>query len=446
MYTDFTEGRIVRPLLAFAIPVLFSLFLQNLYGAVDLLIVGQFGNASDVSAVSTGSLLMQTVTFLITGLSTGVSIICGHRIGEKKMDEVGKLIGSSLVFFLLVSLALTSIMFLFAPAAVTWMKAPPEAFDKTLAYVRICSIGMISISGYNLIGSIFRGIGDSKMPLVAVSIASFFNILGDLVLVGYFSMGPEGAAIATIMAQTLSVLFSLLILKKRHLPFSVGRKDIRLDIGITKKVLSLGCPTAIQDVLVTLSFLFIISIGNSLGVVASAGVGIAEKVCGLVMLIPCAYNQSIAAFVSQNDGAGRLDRAKKALVVSILISFITGAMIFYAAFFHGDILSAVFSSDKAVIAASADYLRAYAIDCLLVSFYFCFLGYLIGRGRTFFVMLVGIIGSFCVRVPLSYLFSKIEGITLFGIGLSIPISTIIQITLVVIYFTSLLKKDKQTAR
>lgn len=443
MYQDFTEGGIVKPLLKFAIPIFFSLFLQNLYGAVDLLIVGRFGSPADVSAVSTGSLLMHTITFLITGLSIGLTIIAGHKIGEKKARETGRIVSSAIVFFMSIALFLMLFIFLFSRTAVSLMKAPEEAFDKTLSYVRICSLGMIAIVAFNLIGAVFRGIGDSKMPLIAVSIASVVNIVGDLILVGLFSMGPSGAAIATIVAQGISVLLSLAIASKRTLPFKIRREDIAWNWSINKQIIKLGLPTAIQDVLVTISFLFLISIANSLGVIASAGVGIAEKVCGFIMLIPSAYNQSIATFVAQNEGAGKLGRANRSLYVSCLISFVTGIFIFYGAFFHGDILSGIFSGDVSVIEASASYLKAYAIDCLFVSFYFCFTGYLVGRGRTFFVMIVGLIGSFLVRIPLAWLFSQIEGVSLFGIGLCIPISTGVQIIVAMAYLLFVFKADRR---
>ncbi|MBO5769730.1 MAG: MATE family efflux transporter [Spirochaetales bacterium] len=443
MYQDFTEGAIVKPLLKFAIPIVCSMFLQNLYGAVDLLVVGHFGSPVDVSAVSTGSMLMMTITLLVTGLSLGITIIAGHKIGEKKTKETGEFIAKAIFFLMCIAAALTVLVLVFSRFVVVLMKAPEEAFDGTLSYVRICALGMLAIIGYNLIGAIFRGIGDSKMPLIAVAIASVVNIVGDLILVAVFSLGPSGTAIATIFAQGMSVIISLLIMRKRTLPFTIDRKDISWDWKVNKQILSLGLPSAVHEVLVTVSFLFLISIANSLGVVASAGVGIAEKVCGFVMLIPSAYNQSIATFVAQNEGAQKLDRASRALFSFCIISFLTGILIFYFSFFHGDLLSGIFSEDADVISAGASYLKAYAIDCLFVSFYFCFIGYLVGRGRTVFVMLVGLISAFFVRTPLAYLFSHIEGVTLFGIGLCIPIATAFQTVLAVIYLVRVMKLDRR---
>ncbi|MCR5770001.1 MAG: MATE family efflux transporter [Butyrivibrio sp.] len=427
--TDFTTGKIVAPLLKFAIPVLIALFLQSLYGAVDLLIVGQFSEASDVSAVSTGSQIMMTITNLIASLCMGMTIFLGQKIGEKKADEGGRIIGSGLVMFMSVGLALTISIPFFSKNLAAIMHAPTEAFDLTSAYIKICGTGIIVIIAYNLIGGIFRGLGDSNTPLVTVLIACIFNIIGDLVLVAVFNMGTKGAAIATVLAQLVSVLISLLLISKKKLPFEFNLKMLRWDRKIIGKILFLGTPIAVQDLLVGISFLVILAIVNALGLTASAGVGVAEKVCAFIMLVPAAFMQSMSAFVAQNRGAGRIDRAIKGLKSAVAISFIFGFTMFYTAFFHGDLLAGIFSNDEVVILAAADYLKAYAIDCLLTCFLFCFVGFYNGMEYTRFVMVQGIIGAFAVRVPVSFIMSRWEPVSLFHIGLATPCSTMLQITL-----------------
>lgn len=191
----------------------------------------------------------------------------------------------------------------------------------------------------------------------------------------------------------------------------------------------LGAPIALQDLLVSISFLIILAIVNSMGVVASAGVGVAEKVCAFIMLISSAFSQSISAFVAQNYGAGRLDRAKKALHGGVAVSFAIGVVMFFLAFFHGDMLAGIFSSDTSVILAAADYLKAYAVDCLFTAVFFCYTGFYNGVGQTKFVMLQGIIGAFCVRVPVSYFMSRQPEPSLFKIGLATPFSSIVQLIL-----------------
>lgn len=439
---DFTEGKILPQLLSFAFPVLLALFLQSMYGAVDLLVAGQFASAVDVSAVSTGSQIMHSITTVITGLAMGITVLVGQRIGEKRPEMAGEVIGNGICLFAVLATVLTVVMMIGAEAAATIMHAPPEAYDKTVSYIRICSAGTLFIVAYNLLGSVFRGIGDSKMPLITVAIACAVNIAGDLLFVAVLHMGAAGAAIATVMAQAVSVVLSLLIIKKRPLPFVFKRQSIRFGKKNIAKILSLGTPIAFQEFLVGISFLVLLAIVNSMGVIASAGVGVAEKLCGFIMLVPSSFMQSMSAFVAQNMGAKKPNRANKALFYGIGTSLMAGVVLFYLGFFHGDMLSAIFAKDAEVILASADYLKAYALDCLFTAFLFCFMGYYNGCGQTFFVMLQGIVGAFCVRIPVAFFISRMPGVTLFRLGLATPCSTIVQIILCIMYF--FLNKKRKT--
>lgn len=426
---DFTQGAILPALLKFALPVLLALLLQAMYGAVDLQVVGKFGTAADISAVSTGSQIMQSVTVVITGLAMGVTVLLGQKLGEDKPEEAGRAVGSGICLFAAVALVVTALMLAAAPQLATVMHAPADAYAGTVTYVRICSGGALFIVAYNLVGSIFRGLGDSQMPLLTVFIACVLNIGGDLLLVGGFGMGVAGAAIATVFAQAVSVVLSLLIIRRKRLPFTLTRRDLRFDRAVISKILRLGSPVALQDVLVNLSFLAIIAIANSMGTIASAGVGVAEKLCAFVMLVPSAYMQSMSAFVAQNVGAGKEDRAQKALLCGVASSLAAGLVMFWAAFFHGDVLAGLFAEDTAVIAAAWEYLKAYAIDCLLTSFLFCFVGYFNGHGNTVFVMLQGFAGAIGVRLPVAFLMSRVSPGSLFHLGLSTPASTVVQIGL-----------------
>lgn len=437
---NFTEGKIFSPLIRFAFPVLLALFLQAMYGAVDLLIVGQFGGAlADVyvSAVSTGSQIMMTLTFVITGLSMGLTVYVGEKIGAGRQEEAGEIIGSGILLFGGLSLGLTLILVPAAPGLTALMQAPDEAFWDTVWYVTICSAGTLFIVAYNLVGSIFRGIGDSKIPLLTVAIACVLNIFGDFLLVAVWNMGAIGAALATVFAQAMSVVLSLLVIRKRKFPFSFSRKCLRPNAAHIKAILRLGTPIALQDLLVSISFLAILAIVNNLGLAESAGVGVAEKVCAFIMLIPSAFMQSMSAFVAQNMGAQKYNRAKKALWYGIASSLAVGIAVGYFSFFHGDLLAGIFAKDVSIIAPATEYLKAYAIDCLLTAFLFCFMGYFNGCGNTTFVMIQGIIGGICVRLPVSWAMSQVMPVSLFRIGLATPISTTVQIILCVIFFIAM---------
>ena len=443
---NFTQGKIFAPLIRFALPVLMALFLQTMYGAVDLLVVGQFGTPADVSAVATGSMVMHTVTVVVTSLAMGLTILVGRKIGEGVKEEAGKIIGAGIWLFAVLSVVLSVVMVLASPALAQIMQAPPEAYEKTVDYIRICSAGTVFIVAYNLVGSIFRGIGDSTMPLVTVAIACAVNISGDLVLIAGLQMGATGAALATVFAQAFRGVLSVIIIRRKELPFTFRIKDIRAKAEYIRQILFLGVPVALQELLVSISFLAITAIINGLGVTVSAGVGVAQKLCGFIMLVPSSYMQAMSAFVAQNMGADKPERARKALLCGIASSLVVGALIGYFAFFHGDLLAGIFAKDAPVIAAAAEYLKAYAVDCLLTAFLFCFIGYFNGTGATIFVMLQGIIGAFGVRLPLSWFISRQSWSTLFRIGLSTPASTLVQIILCGLYFAYTMRKQRRQTR
>ncbi len=443
MENSFTEGKILPALLKFAIPVVLALILQSLYGAVDLLVVGQFATSSDVSAVSTGSQIMSTITNVIAGLSMGTTILLGQLIGEEKRREAGQAMGASIIFFLIVAIFFSILMLCNVTNICTIMNAPKEAFDMTKEYVGICSAGMVFIVAYNVLGSLFRGIGNSRLPLVSVAIAAVINIFGDLFLVSVLHMGAAGAAIATVGSQCISVLISIFIVTKIELPFHFERKDIRFDSGVTKKVFNFGFPLALSDLLVGLSFLVIVAIVNQLGVIASAGVGVAEKVCAFIMLVPSAFGQSMAAFVAQNYGARKMDRAHLGLRYGIIVSFMIALVMAYLSYFHGDILCGAFSNDPEVVAAGWEYLKAYAIDCFFTAIFFNMGGFFNGCGYTKFVMAENLIGALCARVPVSYLMSLIKPVRIFYIGLATPCSSLLQVIMCVVYMQIVVKKKEK---
>ena len=425
---DFTTGPILGPLLLFSLPILLALFLQALYGAVDLLVVGKYAEEADVSAVAIGSQIMMTITNLISSFAMGVTILLGQKIGEGDRKSTGAIIGTGVTVFFAVGILFTALIPLLSGALAKWMQAPVEALAETRRYIAICGYGSVMIIAYNVLGSVMRGMGDSKTPLMTVLIASVCNIGGDLLLVAGMHRGAAGAAIATVASQTVSVLVSFLVLRRRKLPFRVTRSNLRPNRSILRRIALFGAPIALQDLLVGLSFLVILAIVNTLGLIASAGVGVAEKVCAFIMLVPAAFMQAMSAYVAQNYGAGKQDRALRGLRVAVAVSTGLGVVMFYLAFFHGSLLCGIFARDRNVIAAGSDYLKAYGMDCLLTCFLFCFIGFYNGLGETRFVMLQGIGAAFFIRIPVAWLMMKTTG-RLFYIGLALPCSTVAQIAL-----------------
>ncbi|OJF77458.1 MAG: MATE family efflux transporter [Treponema sp. CETP13] len=436
----FTEGSIFRPLIRFTTPIFFSLLLQCLYGAVDLVVVGQFAQSDSISAVATGSQIAHVLLMIISGLSMGTTILLGQKIGAKKFDEAGSVVGTTIALYCIVIALVTIFMSGFATQIAKLVNAPERAFIPTVDYIRITGLGAVFLIGYNVFGAIFRGIGDSKTPLFAVIIATILNIAGDLFLVGVCGMGAKGAAIATVFAQALSVVISVVIAKKHGFPFDFTRKDIYLNKNMTALIVKLGAPIAIQNGLIQISFLAITAIINVFGVTISAGVGITERMISFLMLSQISFGESLAAFVAHNVGAQKYNRATKSLIITIIVSVSISIIIAFIAFFHGKWLLQIFTTDKNVLAASYEYLQVYSFDIVSTALLFCFIGYFNGFGKTRFNMWHGIIGSLFVRIPLSYVFAQKVPFSLFLIGAAIPISSGVQDILCIIYFIYLQRK------
>ena len=246
--SDFTQGSILGKLIPFMMPILGALILQAAYGAVDLLVVGRFGTTEGLSAVSTGSQVLNLVTFVITQFAMGVTVLIARYIGEKRPEQIGALIGGAIVVFTMISVVLFIVMIIFSRQIAVIMQAPKEAVGLTSVYVKICGSGIFFIVAYNLLSAIFRGLGDSKSPLIFVAVACVINIVGDLVLVAGFNMNAAGAAIATVAAQAVSVVFALVLLFKRKLPFKITKKDFSINRHC-RRALKVGLPLALQEFL-----------------------------------------------------------------------------------------------------------------------------------------------------------------------------------------------------
>lgn len=433
---NLTNEPVLPSLLKFTYPILLSLLLQITYGTADLLIVGQFSSVAEVSAVTIGSQIMNTITSFCTGLAMGTTILLGIYIGSGKPEQSSKVVGASICLFTAFAFLLSLCIMLFSGAITALMKTPTESFEQTKSYLFLTGFGALFIVTYNLLGSIFRGIGDSKTPLIAVAIACISNILLDLILVAWLQKGATGAAIATLAAQAISVILSLIIIRKKELPFTLKKNHLRFDTHSIKQILTLGIPVALQGVLVSFSFLFITSIINTLGIFASAAVGIVEKITGIIMVVPLAFSQALSAFTAQNFGANKIERARKALTYSIAFSLAFGIITAYLSAFHGTIFTKLFTSDPNITISALQYLKSYAFDCIFVAIMFSFNGYFNGCGSTTFVMIHSITGAFLIRIPLAYLFSTFPNTNLFIIGLATPSSTLLQIFLCVGYYYS----------
>lgn len=437
---DFTQGSILKKLCRFMLPVLGALILQAAYGAVDLLVVGRFGSTSGLSAVSTGSQVLNLVTFVVTQLAMGVTVLIARYIGEKREKEIGAVLGGAAVVFTILAGCLFVLLVLFARPISVLMQAPQEALALTTSYVRICGCGILFIVAYNVLSAVFRGLGDSRSPLLFVLVACLVNVAGDLVLVAGLHLDAAGAALATVLAQAVSVGCALAILRRKKLPFTFRKSDVRLNEQC-RRFLAIGLPLALQEFLTQLSFLALCAFVNRLGLAASSGYGVASKIVSFVMLVPSALMQSMASFVAQNIGAGNVKRAKKSMFTGIAVGVAFGIVMFALVLRKGDVLAGLFSTDAEVVRRGFEYLRGFAPETIVTAVLFSMVGYFNGSNQTLWVMIQGLIQTLLVRLPLAYYMSIQPNASLTKIGMSAPVATVVGIVLNIGFFLYLNRRD-----
>lgn len=428
---DLTAGNITSTLMRFSLPFLGAYLLQYLYGVVDMIIVGQFADSAAISAVNNSSQIMQLATSLICGIATGGTVLIGQHIGARQEQEAGKTVGNLILLFLGLTILFTGAVLLLGGHMVSLMKVPQEAVAPARAYLRICGTGTVFIVGYNVVSGVLRGLGDSKRPMYFITISCVLNVLGDLFLVGGLRLGAAGAALATAASQAISFICALITLCRSGLPFPVL---VKWDGKKALKILKLGIPVALQDLLTNLSFIIITVVVNLLGLEQSAAVGIVERIIGVAMVIPVAFSSSLAVFAAQNIGARQIERAKRGIWIATGVSLGLTVFFFAAMELAPAALMGVFTTDALVIHHGVLYLRTYGIDSLLVCIVFCANGFFNGCGHTGFTMFNNMFSTFLVRVPLVIWFASWTGVTMLQIGLAAPMASSFQIALQIIYY------------
>lgn len=437
-----TEGKIGPTLVRFAVPFLLASLLQSLYGAADMFVVGRFSGAAAVSAVSTGSQVLQTVTAAVMGLCTGGTVLIAQKMGERNGEGAARAVGTMAVTFLIAGLLMVPLMLFFTPQMVSLMQAPPEAVALTRRYVSICACGVPFILGYNVTAGVFRGMGDSRTPVWFILIACVINVVCDWVLVGPFGLSAAGAALATVFAQGVSFLLSVLHMKRKGFPFPFSRRHICVDGYSLRWILRVGTPLALQNAFISLSFLIITAIINAMGLVASAAVGVTEKLISFFMLPASSFSAATATMVAQNIGARSPRRAMQSMTISMIFSFVIGVIVTICSWLWPQRFTAIFTGDPAVIEAAAQFLRSYALDCMLVAFVFNLNSYFSGCGRSMITAAHNLAATFLVRIPVSWYFSRQSWATLFHMGLAAPSASLFSVIVCLIYFLYLNKQHR----
>ena len=440
---DFTQGSILKKLVAFMMPVLGALILQAAYGAVDLLVVGRFGSTSGLSAVSTGSQVLNLVTFVVVQFAMGITVLIARYLGEKKPEQIGSVIGGAAIVFTAISVGLFIVMVCFAHPIAILMQAPAEAVELTAVYIRICGAGIFFIVAYNLLSAIFRGLGDSKSPLLFVLVACIINVFGDLILVAGFHMNAAGAAIATIFAQAISVVFAVVLLIKKELPFKIRKKDFCLNPQC-KKFLIIGLPLALQEFLTQMSFLALCAFVNRLGLEASSGYGVACKIVNFAMLVPSALMQSMASFVSQNIGAGKTERIPLGFRTGLKLSEFTALPFVMLYFIFSRQMMGLFLGAESVEAISAGmaFLKIVSPWYFMIAIKLMTDGIIRGSGAMVYFV-VATVPDLILRIGFALVLTKSFGST--GIWMAWPFGWIVATTLTLIFYRKLgYKNDKSS--
>lgn len=434
MEKNLTEGSIFKNIWIFALPYFLSYFLQTLYGMADLFIAGQFNSADVISAVAIGSQVMHMFTVIIVGLAMGGTVLIGQAVGAKDGRKASKVTGNTITIFAFVAVFTTLLLLVLCPQIVNVMATPEESVNETLDYLRICFTGIPFIIAYNVIASIFRGIGDSKSPMIFVAISCVLNIGLDYLFIGAFGMKAAGAAFATIISQAISVVISILAVIKLNTGIKISKSDLSLEKSTAGGILKIGLPVAAQDGFIQISFLIITIIANNRGLKISAAVGIVEKIISFLFLVPSSLLSTVSAISAQNLGAGQIDRADKTLFAGLAIGCGYGILIAVLFQFFASPFLSLFTHDSEVIEFGSQYIKSYVFDTLFAGLHFCFSGYFCALGKSFISFVHNFFSIVLVRIPGAYIASKFWPETLYPMGFAPALGSLLSVLICAVAF------------
>ena len=444
MEKNLTTGSVFKNIVFFSLPYLLSYFLQTLYGMADLFIIGQFEGTASTTAVSIGSQVMHMLTVMIVGLAMGSTVSIGQSVGANDKKRAAVHIGNTVTLFLSLSVVLTVVLVLLVHPIVNIMSTPTEAVSGTVAYLTICFSGIPFITAYNVISSIFRGLGDSKSPMYFIAVACVANIGLDYLFMGAMRMGPAGAALGTTLAQAISVVFALVVILRRESGISVDKSHFKPKKPVLGNILKIGVPIAVQDGLIQVAFVAITIIANRRGLTDAAAVGIVEKIISFVFLVPSSLLSTVSALGAQNIGAHKPERAVATLRYAICIAVGFGLIVSGLVQVVAEPVVGLFTSDSAVQMAGGQYFRGYIWDCIFAGIHFSFSGYFCACEKSILSFLHNIIAIALVRLPGVYLTSKLFPTTLFPMGLATATGSLLSVIICVIAFAVLTRHGKQT--
>ena len=445
MEQNLTNGSVMKHILRFSLPYLLAYFLQTLYGMADLFIIGQFEGVAGTTAVSVGSQVMHLITVMLVGLAMGSTVLIGRAVGAGDRKRAAAGIGNTVTLFMTISLVMTAVFLMLVEPVVSVMSTPEEAVAGTKAYLTVCFIGIPFITAYNILSSIFRGLGDSKSPMCFIAVTCAANIALDYLFMGALHLGPAGAALGTTLSQAISVIISLAVILRRKNGIRLQKKDLRPQRSVMGELLRVGLPITFQDLFVQISFIFITVIANRRGLTDAAAVGIVEKFIGFVFLVPSSMQSTVSAIGAQNVGAGKPERAVRTMWYASALCVGFGLVVAVSAQFIAEPIVGIFTPDTAVMHAGGQYLRGYVFDCLLAGIHFCFSGYFCAIGKSGISFLHNMISILLARVPCAYLASLYFPDTLLPMGLATAVGSLVSVIVCVSAYCILMRR-KTTAQ
>ncbi len=413
---DFTRGNIAKQLLLFSLPFMASNALQVLYSTIDMIIVGKYVGTPGLSAVSQSSMIVNFATMVCLGFSNSGQVLIAQALGAKKYKEMNDVMGTLSIYVLALSVVFSGIILAARGWILDVMNIPTESYDMAMDYLVICAAGLIFTAGYNLVSSVLRGMGDAKRPFLFIGIASVVNLVLDILFTGIFGWGVAGAAYATIIGQAVSFIFSVyyLVIHKDEFGFEFKKDNFAFNKKYAGMITGLGTPMAIQSGCINVSMLFVNSMINDVGVVASATFGVGCRIDDIINKISQGIQYAAMPMISMNIGANNKKRAKKVVYHAWIISavFTLFCMILYI--FFGKQMFILFSDDPLVHEMSSTFIKA------IVWMFPAFAvmrgsgAFIQGIGNSKLCMVLAMLDGVVLRIGLSWLFGIALDFGFFG--------------------------------
>lgn len=439
---NLTEGSITGNIVSFLLPYMLAYFLQILYGLADLFVIGRYCGVESTTAVSNGAQIMYFFTCVVVGLAMGSTVKIAHAVGAKDKTRVARVIGNTTTLFLVLSIVLALTSLGLRNRIVGIIDTPSEAWQGSVEYLTVCFIGIPFIVAFNIIASIFRGLGDSKSPMYFVAVACVVNIILDFFFIGYCGWGAMGAALGTTLSQMFSVIVSLIAIHRHREVFDIDKHDFLPHRQTIMDILKIGFPIAMQDGFIQVGFLAITAIANGRGVYDAGAVGIVEKFIGLIFLVPSSMVSTVSAICSQNIGAGKVERALKTLRHSIAICCSYGLLMLLVWEIFPEAAIRIFSDDPVVVEKGALYLQGYVADCFCAGIHFCFTGFFAACGYSIISFGYNFLSVILIRIPFAYFASEMYPDNLFPMGITTCFGSIFSVIICVIVYRWMVKHQK----